>query len=271
MPASLQVIRGDSCRRRWGASARRIARSWSVSVIRSRPLHHRPVARGRRRHPRHPYHGIRAITRAGGELAQSLIPLIEKGLPFQSVYVDLHSSSSTRTGSWRSARKASAGARSRRRDHHARDGHQRYLEDVFPGAPLGCGGAARVRCLEQVLRRTGDELYLDARLAPHGRHHRARSRGGEFERQMEHIPLRTSAPSSAARSGFSEADSPTAPRRSSTRWTRWRNWLAQSAWIAGDDYARGRHFIPCCASVGACFRRWRSPSAARAWWHGARR
>ena len=116
---------------------------------------------------------------------KSMIPLKEKGLAFESVYVDLHKFEQHATGSWRSIPEGQVPVL----DH---DGTiithttviNEYLEDVFPDdqpAAARCGRRPGRRgadaLLEQVRRRAGDELRLDARLAPHGRRdRRAKSR-----------------------------------------------------------------------------------------------
>jgi glutathione S-transferase len=142
---------------------------------------------------------------------KSMIPLIEKRLPYQSFYVDLHKFE--QHADWFVAMNPEGQVPVL--DH---DGvivtHtsviNEYLEDVFPGIPLRPRdpvGAARMRywnkfCDEQVMN------YVSM----HGWHRMvgviARNlESGEFERLMEHIPLPDQRKKwRTARSGFSEAD-----------------------------------------------------------------
>jgi len=159
---------------------------------------------------------------------KSMIPLIEKGLPYQSIYVDLHKFE--QHADWFVAINPEGQVPAL--DH---DGlivtHtsviNEYLEDVFPDMPLrprNPAGAARMRhwnkfCDEQVMN------YVSM----HGWHRMVgiiarKLDSGEFERLMEHIPLPDQRKKwRTARSGFSEADLAHATRRSSMRWTGWKS------------------------------------------------
>ncbi len=107
---------------------------------------------------------------------KSMIPLKEKGLAYESVYVDLHKFE--QHSDWFVA--INPEGRCPVLDH---DGTtvthttviNEYLEDVFPDAQPASGRCGREtgRCgadalLEQVRRRARDEPRLDARLAPPG-------------------------------------------------------------------------------------------------------
>src|SRR2546430_2882874 len=172
---------------------------------------------------------------------KSMIPLIEKGLPFQSVYVDLHKFE--QHADWFVA--INPEGQVPVLDH---DGviitHttviNEYLEDVFPDIPLRPRdpvGAARMRywnkfCDEQVMN------YVSI----HGWHRMvsiiARSiESDEFDRLMQHIPLPDQRKKwRAARSGFSEADLAHATEKILYAVDKVEKQLAQTAWIAGDDY-----------------------------------
>jgi glutathione S-transferase len=83
---------------------------------------------------------------------KSMIPLKEKGLAYESVYVDLHKFEQHSTGSWRSIPRARSGARPRRDDHHPHHGDQRVprgrlprISRIRPLRPRDPVGAARMR------------------------------------------------------------------------------------------------------------------------------
>ena len=141
-----------------------------------------------------------------------MIPLIEKGLAFESVYVDLHKFEQHPTGSWRSIPRArcrcsTMTARSSPTPPSSTNTSRTPSPTLPPLRPRDAGRRGADALLEQVRRRAGDELRLDARLAPHGRRDRAQDREGEFEQLLEHIPLPDQRKKWAtARSGFSEAD-----------------------------------------------------------------
>jgi len=200
---------------------------------------------------------------------KSMIPLIEKGLPWQSIYVDLHKFEQHEP--WFLA--INPEGQVPVLDH---DGVMithttvinEYLEDVFPEVPLrprDALGAARMRywnkfCDEQVMN------YVSM----HGWHRMvgiiARSvESGEFERLMERIPLPDQRTKwRTARSGFGEKDLAYArPRRFSTRSTRSRSSSARPPGSqAMTTPSRTSISSPCAVCPwSACFRSWRSASA----------
>jgi glutathione S-transferase len=172
---------------------------------------------------------------------KSMIPLIEKGLPWQSIYVDLHKFEQHEP--WFTT--INPEGQVPVLDH---DGviitHtsviNEYLEDVFPDVPLrprDAVGAARMRywnkfCDEQVMN------YVSM----HGWHRMvgiiARSvDSGEFERLMERIPLPDQrAKWRTARSGFSEQDLAHATGKILYAVDKVEKQLGETEWIAGDDY-----------------------------------
>jgi glutathione S-transferase len=172
---------------------------------------------------------------------KSMIPLLEKALPFQSIHVDLHKFE--QHADWFVA--INAEGQVPVLDH---DGlivtHtsviNEYLEDVFPGVPLrprDPAGAARMRfwnkfCDEQVMN------YVSM----HGWHRMVgiiarKLDSGEFDRLMENIPLPDQRKKwRTARSGFSEADLAHATEKILYAVDKAEKQLAQTAWIAGDDY-----------------------------------
>jgi glutathione S-transferase len=172
---------------------------------------------------------------------KSMIPLIEKGLPWQSIYVDLHKFEQHEP----SFTTINPEGQVPVLDH---DGviitHtsviNEYLEDVFPDVPLrprDAVGAARMRywnkfCDEQVMN------YVSM----HGWHRMvgiiARSvDSGEFERLMERIPLPDQrAKWRTARSGFSEQDLAHATGKILYAVDKVEKQLGETEWIAGDDY-----------------------------------
>src|SRR2546429_212951 len=172
---------------------------------------------------------------------KSMIPLIEKGLPFQSVYVDLHKFE--QHADWFVAINPEGQVPVLDHDGviitHTTVSNE-YLEDVFPDTPLRPRdpvGAARMRywnkfCDEQVMN------YVSI----HGWHRMvsiiARSiESDEFERLMQHIPLPDQRRKwRAARSGFSEADLAHATEKILFAVDKVEKQLAQTAWIAGDEY-----------------------------------
>jgi glutathione S-transferase len=172
---------------------------------------------------------------------KSMIPLFEKSLPWQSIYVDLHKFEQHEP--WFLA--VNAEGQVPVLDH---DGviltHttviNEYLEDVFPEVPLRPRdpvGAARMRywnkfCDEQVMN------YVSM----HGWHRFvgiiARSvEKGEFDRLMERIPLPDQRTKwRTARSGFSDQDLAHATEKILFAVDKVDRQLAESRWIAGNDY-----------------------------------
>jgi glutathione S-transferase len=172
---------------------------------------------------------------------KSMIPLIEKGLPFESVYVDLHKFE--QHSEWFVA--INPEGQVPVLDH---DGviitHttviNEYLEDVFPQIPLRPrhpAGAARMRYWNKFV----DEHVMNY-VSMHGWHRMvgiiARSiEGNEFEKLMERIPLPDQRKKwRTARSGFSEADLAHATEKIVYAVDKAEKQLAQTPWLAGADY-----------------------------------
>ena len=191
---------------------------------------------------------------------KSMIPLIEKGLPWQSIYVDLHKFEQHE--SWFTA--INPEGQVPVLDH---DGiiitHttviNEYLEDVFPEVPLRPRdpvGAARMRYWNKFC----DEQVMNF-VSMHGWHRMvgiiARSvESGEFERLMERIPLpdqrikwRT------ARSGFSDKDLAYATDKILYAVDKVEKQLGATEWIAGNDYTLAdiNFFSMCGVSVERMF------------------
>jgi glutathione S-transferase len=191
---------------------------------------------------------------------KSMIPLIEKGLPWQSIYVDLHRfeqhqpwlSRSTPKGRCRCSITTASSSRTRLSSNE-------YLEDVFPELPLRPRdplGATRMRywnkfCDEQVMN------YVSM----HGWHRTvgviARSvESGEFERLMERIPLPDQRTKwRTARSGFSEQDLAHATEKILYAVDKVERQLGETTWIAGNDYTLAdiNFFSYCGVSVERMF------------------
>src|SRR6185312_14954179 len=172
---------------------------------------------------------------------KSMVPLIEKGLPWQSIYVDLHKFEQHEP--WFTA--VNPEGQVPVLDH---DGviitHttviNEYLEDVFPEVPLRPRdpvGAARMRYWNKFC----DEHVMN-HVSMHGWHRMvgviARSvEAGEFERLMTRIPLHDQREKwRTARSGFAEADLANATRKIEVAVDKVERQLAQTPWLAGDSY-----------------------------------
>ncbi len=172
---------------------------------------------------------------------KSMIPLIEKSLPYQSIYIDLHKFE--QHAEWFVA--INPEGQVPVLDH---DGTiithttviNEYLEDVFPEVPLrprAAVGAARMRYWNKFI----DEHVMN-HVSMHGWHRMvgiiARNiESGEFDRLMERIPLPDQRKKwRMARSGFSEADLAHATDKIVQAVDKVEKQLAQSAWLAGDDY-----------------------------------
>jgi glutathione S-transferase len=173
---------------------------------------------------------------------KSLISLKEKGLQFESIYVDLHRFEQHEPAFVAINPEGQVPVL----DH---DGHLithttvigEYLEDAFPAAPslrpADPLGKARMRYWNKFC----DEHVLNF-VSMHGWHRLvstiARSvEAGEFERLMERIPLHEQREKwRAARSGFSEADLANATRKIEAAVDKVEQQLQQTAWLAGDDF-----------------------------------
>ncbi|HMT43143.1 MAG TPA: glutathione S-transferase family protein [Chakrabartia sp.] len=172
---------------------------------------------------------------------KSMIPLIEKGLEWESVYVDLHKFE--QHSDWFTA--INPEGQVPVLDH---DGviitHttviNEYLEDVFPDVPLrprDPEGAARMRYWNKFV----DEHVMN-HVSMHGWHRMIRIitqniEDGTFEELMARIPLPDQRKKwMTARSGFSEADLANATVKIDYALNKVEAQLAQTPWLAGADY-----------------------------------
>jgi len=172
---------------------------------------------------------------------KSMIPLIEKGLPYDSIYVDLHRFE--QHSAWFVA--INPEGQVPVLDH---DGviitHttviNEYLEDVFPAVPLRPRdpvGAARMRYWNKFV----DEHVMN-HVSMHGWHRMVgiiarKIESGEFEKLMEQIPLPDQRKKwMTARSGFSETDLANAMEKIVYAVNKVEKQLTQTAWLAGADY-----------------------------------
>jgi glutathione S-transferase len=173
---------------------------------------------------------------------KSMIPLKEKGLDFESVYVDLHKFE--QHSEWFTA--INPEGQVPVLDH---DGviitHttviNEYLEDAFPDAPplrpADPEGKARMRYWNKFI----DEHVMNF-VSMHGWHRMVGviARGidsGEFEKLVARIPLHEQREKwKTARSGFSEADLANATRKIEVALDKVEAQLAQSQWLAGDMF-----------------------------------
>jgi len=172
---------------------------------------------------------------------KSMLPLVEKGLAYESIYVDLHHFE--QHSDWFLA--INPEGQVPVLDH---DGYivthttviNEYLEDVFPDTPLrprDPRGAARMRYWNKFI----DEHVMN-HVSMHGWHRMVgiiarKIEGGEFEKFMERIPLPDQRKKwRTARSGFSEADLANATDKILFAVDKVEKQLGQTAWLAGDDY-----------------------------------
>jgi glutathione S-transferase len=182
------------------------------------------------------YHGPPA---ANG--LKSHIPLLEKGLPFQSVHVDLHKFEQHEP--WFLAINPEGQVPVLEHDGviitHATVINE-YLEDAFPEVPLrprDAVGAARMRYWNKFV----DEHVMNY-VSIHGwqNHIGAIARTfepAEFERMMARIPLPDqSAKWRAARAGFPQADLDYARRKVHFAIDKVEKQLRETPWLAGADY-----------------------------------
>jgi glutathione S-transferase len=174
---------------------------------------------------------------------KTLIALKEKGLQFESVYIDLHKFEQHEP--WFVA--INPDGQVPVLDHDGAIITQtsiinEYLEDAFPGTPslrpADAVGKARMRywnkfCDEEVMN------YVSM----HGWHRMvaviARSiEGGEFQKLVARIPLHEQREKwRTARSGFSEADLANATRKIEVAVDKVEKQLAQAPWLAGRAYS----------------------------------
>ena len=192
---------------------------------------------------------------------KSLIPLKEKGLEFESRYVDLHKFE--QHSEWFTA--INPEGQVPVLDH---DGviitHttviNEYLEDAFPDAPplrpADAVGKARMRYWNKFV----DEHVMNF-VSMHGWHRMVGviARGidsGEFEKLVERIPLHEQREKwKTARSGFSEADLANATRKIEVAVDKVEQQLAKTPWLAGDLYTLAdiNFFSYCGMSVQRLF------------------
>ena len=173
---------------------------------------------------------------------KSMLPLFEKGLAFESVYVNLHKFEQHQP--WFVA--INPEGQVPVLDHDGAIITQttvinEYLEDAFPDLPPlrpnTPVGNARMRWWNKFV----DEHVMNF-VSIHGWHRMvgiiARNiESGEFEKLLENIPLYEQREKwRTARSGFSEADLANATARSRSRSTRSRRSSAKREWLAGDSY-----------------------------------
>ena len=172
---------------------------------------------------------------------KSMIPLLEKDLPYESVYVDLHKFE--QHSDWFVA--INPEGQVPVLDHNgAIITHtsviNEYLEDVFPEIPLRPRhplGAARMRYWNKFV----DEQVMNY-VSMHGWHRMvgiiARSvESKEFEKLMERIPLPDQRKKwRTARSGFAEADLKNATEKIVYAVDKVEKQLERTPWLAGDEY-----------------------------------
>jgi glutathione S-transferase len=192
---------------------------------------------------------------------KSLIPLHEKGLPFESVYVDLHKFEQHEP--WFVA--INPEGQVPVLDH---DGYivthttviNEYLEDAFPDAPPlrpnEPKGNARMRYWNKFV----DEHVMNY-VSMWGWHRMVGviARGiesGEFEKLVERIPLpEQRAKWKTARSGFSEADLANATRKVEIAVDKVEDQLGRTPWLTGDMFTLAdiNFFSHCGMMIGRLF------------------
>ena len=173
---------------------------------------------------------------------KSMIPLKEKGLDFESIYVDLHKFEQHQP--WFIA--INPEGQVPVLDH---DGTivthttviNEYLEDAFPDSPPlrpnTPAGNARMRYWNKFI----DEHVMNF-VSMHGWHRMVGviARGidtGDFAKLVERIPLHEQREKwKTARSGFSEADLANATRKIEVAVDKVEAQLGESEWLAGDTY-----------------------------------
>jgi glutathione S-transferase len=178
----------------------------------------------------------------GANSLKSLIPLKEKGLAFESVYVDLHKFEQHEPEFLAINPEGQVPVL----EH---DGvivtHSsvinEYLEDAFPEAPplrpADPAGKARMRYWNKFV----DEHVMN-HVSMHGWHRfvgvlaRAIEKG-EFERLVERIPLNEQREKwRTARSGFNEADLANAKRKVAVALDKVESQLSRTTWLAGETF-----------------------------------
>jgi len=191
---------------------------------------------------------------------KSMIPLKEKGLAYESVYVDLHKFE--QHSDWFKA--INPEGQVPVLDHNGTiithtTVINEYLEDVFPEIPLmprDPVGKARVRYWNKFV----DEHVMN-HVSMHGWHRLVgiiarKIESGEFEKLLEHVPLPDQRRKWAtARSGFSEADLANATDKIIYAMKKIEATLADQPWLAGDMYTTAdiNFFSHCGAMVDRMF------------------
>jgi glutathione S-transferase len=178
----------------------------------------------------------------GANSLKALLSFKEKGLEFESIYVDLHKFE--QHAPWFVAINPEGQVPVLDHDgviitHSTVIGE--YLEDAFPDAPplrpADPVGKARMRFWNKFT----DEHVMNY-VSMHGWHRMvgviARSiESGEFEKLLERIPLHEQREKwRTARSGFSDADLANATRKIEIAVDKVEGQLAETRWIAGDMY-----------------------------------
>jgi len=173
---------------------------------------------------------------------KSMIPLKEKGLDFESVYVDLHKFEQHQP--WFTA--INPEGQVPVLDH---DGFivthtsviNEYLEDAFPDAPPLRPNEPRGNSRMRYWNKFVDEHVMNF-VSMHGWHRMvgvlARNiESGEFEKLLENIPLHEQREKwKTARSGFSEADLANATRKITVAIDKVEAQLSETPWLAGDMF-----------------------------------
>jgi glutathione S-transferase len=196
---------------------------------------------------------------------KSMIPLTEKGLAFESVYVDLHKFE--QHSDWFVA--INPEGQVPVLDH---DGTivthttviNEYLEDVFPDdqpasgplRPRDAAGAARMRYWNKFV----DEHVMN-HVSMHGWHRMVRViassiEDGKFEELMSHIPLPDQRKKwMTARSGFAQADLDNAMEKIEYALDKIDRQLGHTAYLAGDAYTLAdiNFYAHCGLSVNRMF------------------
>jgi glutathione S-transferase len=178
----------------------------------------------------------------GANSLKCLIPLKEKGIPFKSVYVDLHRFEQHEP--WFVALNPEGQVPVLEHDGQVITHStviNEYLEDAFPGTPplrpADPLGQARMRYWNKFV----DEHVMNF-VSMHGWHRfvGVLARGieqGEFERLVERIPLPEQRQKwRTARSGFGAADLDNAKRKVLVAVDKVEEQLSRTPWLAGDSY-----------------------------------
>ena len=197
----------------------------------------------------------------GANSLKALLSFKEKGLEFESIYVDLHKFEQHEP--WFVAINPEGQVPVLDHDgviltHTTVIGE--YLEDAFPNAPplrpADPVGKARMRYWNKFV----DEHVMNY-VSIHGWHRMvgviARSiESGDFEKLVARIPLHEQREKwRTARSGFSEADLANATRKIEVAVDKVEKQLAQAPWLAGDMYTLAdiNFFSMCGAAVQRMF------------------